>query len=86
MTLADRVKNEVEILGIDVSAHVISFYIPMLRDLGVIPSSRLLEVRSRANVLVAGVKVSTQTPPIRSGKRVVFTTLDDSTGPIDVAF
>ncbi|MCX6404874.1 MAG: OB-fold nucleic acid binding domain-containing protein, partial [Actinobacteria bacterium] len=86
MTLADRVKNEVEILGIDVSAHVVSFYIPMLRDLGVIPSSRLLDVRSRANVLVAGVKVSTQTPPIRSGKRVVFVTLDDSTGPIDIAF
>jgi len=86
MTLADRVKNEVEILGIDVSAHVVSFYIPMLRDLGVLPSSRLLDVRSRANVLVAGVKVSTQTPPIRSGKRVVFVTLDDSTGPIDIAF
>lgn len=86
MTLADRVKNEVEILGIDVSAHVVSFYIPMLRDLGVIPASRLLDVRSQANVLVAGVKVSTQTPPIRSGKRVVFTTLDDSTGPIDIAF
>ena len=86
MTLADRVKNEVEILGIDVSAHVVSFYIPMLRDLGVIPSSRLLNVRSQANVLVAGVKVSTQTPPIRSGKRVVFVTLDDSTGPIDIAF
>lgn len=86
MTLADRVKHEVEILGIDVSAHVVSFYIPMLRDLGVIPASRLLNVRSQANVLVAGVKVSTQTPPIRSGKRVVFVTLDDSTGPIDIAF
>ena len=86
MTLADRVKNEIEILGIDVSAHVVSFYIPMLRELGVIPASRLLNVRSRANVLVAGVKVSTQTPPIRSGKRVIFVTLDDSTGPIDIAF
>jgi error-prone DNA polymerase len=86
MTLADRVKNEVEILGIDVSAHVVSFYIPMLRDLGVLPSSRLLDVRSQSNVLVAGVKVSTQTPPIRTGKRVVFVTLDDSTGPIDIAF
>jgi len=86
MTLADRVKHEVEILGIDVSAHVVSFYIPMLRELGVIASSRLLNVRSQANVLVAGVKVSTQTPPIRSGKRVVFVTLDDSTGPIDIAF
>ena len=86
MSLADQVKNEVEILGIDVSAHVVSFYIPMLRDLGVIPASHLLKVRSQSQVLVAGVKVSTQTPPIRSGKRVVFVTLDDSTGPIDVAF
>ncbi|MBU6348168.1 MAG: hypothetical protein KGQ38_06105, partial [Actinomycetales bacterium] len=86
MSLSDQVKHEVEILGIDVSAHVVSFYIPMLRELGVIPSSHLLKVRSQAKVLIAGVKVSTQTPPIRSGKRVVFVTLDDSTGPIDVAF
>ena len=36
--------------------------------------------------LVAGVKVATQTPPIRSGRRVVFLTLDDSTGPVDATF
>src|SRR5205823_11424815 len=42
--------------------------------------------RSRADVLVAGVKVATQTPPIRSGRRVVFITLDDATGPIDATF
>jgi error-prone DNA polymerase len=35
---------------------------------------------------VAGVKVATQTPPIRSGRRVVFLTLDDSTGPVDATF
>ena len=34
-----------------------------------------------AEVLVAGVKVATQTPPIRSGKRVVFVTLDDAQRP-----
>ena len=37
-------------------------------------------------MLVAGVKVATQTPPIRSGRRVVFVTLDDSTGPLDATF
>jgi error-prone DNA polymerase len=37
-------------------------------------------------VLVAGVKVATQTPPIRSGRRVVFITLDDATGPVDATF
>jgi error-prone DNA polymerase len=35
---------------------------------------------------VAGVKVATQTPPIRSGRRVVFLTLDDATGPVDATF
>ena len=35
---------------------------------------------------VAGVKVATQTPPVRSGRRVVFLTLDDSTGPADCTF
>jgi len=35
---------------------------------------------------VAGVKVATQTPPIRSGRRVVFVTLDDGTGCTDSTF
>jgi error-prone DNA polymerase len=37
-------------------------------------------------LLVAGVTVATQTPPIRSGRRVVFLTLDDATGPVDATF
>jgi error-prone DNA polymerase len=37
-------------------------------------------------VLVAGMKVATQTPPIRSGRRVVFLTVDDGTGPADATF
>jgi error-prone DNA polymerase len=42
-------------------------------------------VRNREEIIVAGVKVATQTPPIRSGRRVVFITLDDATGPVDAA-
>ena len=42
--------------------------------------------RSKAELLVAGVKVATQTPPIRSGRRVIFLTLDDATGPVDATF
>ena len=30
--------------------------------------------------------VATQTPPVRSGRPVVFLTLDDSTGPVDATF
>jgi error-prone DNA polymerase len=32
------------------------------------------------------VKVATQTPPIRSGRRVVFLSVEDSTGPVDLTF
>jgi error-prone DNA polymerase len=34
--------------------------------------------------MVAGVKVASQTPAIRSGQRIIFLTLDDATGPVDV--
>ena len=49
-------------------------------------SRDLLTRRSKSELLVAGVKVATQTPPIRSGRRVVFLTLDDATGPVDATF
>ena len=86
MTSAERVHAELEILGLDVSQHVVDFYTPMLQALGVTRSQALLEQRSRSTLLVAGVKVATQTPPIRSGRRVVFLTLDDGTGPLDATF
>ena len=54
--------------------------------LGVVRSRDLLRTRSRSEVWVAGVKVATQTPPVRSGRRVVFLTLDDGTGPADLTF
>jgi error-prone DNA polymerase len=35
-------------------------------------------------VLVAGVKIASQTPAIRSGQRIIFLSLDDATGPIEI--
>ena len=86
MTGAERVRAELDVLGLDVSRHVVDFYNPVLDALGVTRSRQLLRCRSQAEVLVAGVKVATQTPPIRSGRRVVFLTLDDGTGPVDATF
>ena len=34
--------------------------------------------------MVAGVKVASQTPAVRSGQRIIFLTLDDSYGLVDV--
>jgi error-prone DNA polymerase len=86
MSSAERVRAELDVLGLDVSAHVMDAYAPFLDELGVTRSSGLLGCRSRQQVLVAGVKVATQTPPIRSGRRVIFVTLDDATGPLDATF
>ena len=86
MTGAERVRAELEVLGLDASRHVVDFYAPMLAALGSPGRRDLLRRRSQAEVLVAGVKVATQTPPIRSGRRVVFLTLDDATGPVDATF
>ena len=86
MTDAERVRAELEVLGLDASRHVVDFYTPMLEALGVTRSRDLLHRRNQSEVLVAGVKVATQTPPVRSGRRVVFLTLDDATGPVDATF
>ena len=86
MTRAERVRAELDVLGLDVSAHVMDSYAGFLAELGTTHSRDLLGCRSRQEVLVAGVKVATQTPPIRSGRRVIFVTLDDSTGPVDATF
>ncbi|HJE52599.1 MAG TPA: DNA polymerase III subunit alpha [Tessaracoccus flavescens] len=81
-----RLKAELEILGLDASHHIMERYLPLLRALNATSSRTLLDHRNRAEVLVAGVKVATQTPPVRSGRRVIFLTLDDSTGPVDTTF
>jgi error-prone DNA polymerase len=86
MTGSERVRAELDVLGLDASAHVVEFYGPMLDALGVVRSRDLLRSRSNSEVWIAGVKVATQTPPIRSGRRVVFLTLDDATGPVDATF
>jgi error-prone DNA polymerase len=81
---AERVRAELEVLGLDASRHLVSFFEPLLADLGVVRSMDLHRCRSDERVMVAGVKVASQTPAIRSGQRIIFLTLDDATGPVDV--
>ncbi|MEZ5092354.1 DNA polymerase III subunit alpha [Nocardioides sp.] len=86
LDVQEKMKAELEILGLDASRHVVDSYAGFLDALGVTRSRDLLRRRSKAELLVAGVKVATQTPPIRSGRRVIFLTLDDATGPVDATF
>jgi error-prone DNA polymerase len=86
MSAAESVKYEVDRLGIDMSRHMIEFYGDFLNAIGAVRSSDLLKQRSQSSVLVAGIKVAMQTPPVRSGKRVIFVTLDDGYGLSDSTF
>jgi len=85
-SLENKVQNELRLLKLDVSQHVIELYRPMLDEMGVVAASELVGLRNKTEVLIAGVRVATQTPPMRSGKRVVFVSLDDGSGCSDSTF
>ncbi|HEY7262485.1 MAG TPA: DNA polymerase III subunit alpha [Trebonia sp.] len=86
MEPAELVAAELEILGFDVSKHVLDFYADLLAGLGVVGSTELDDQASGETILVAGVKVATQTPAVRSGQRIIFASLDDAAGLVDLAF
>jgi error-prone DNA polymerase len=81
-----QLESEMNLLGMDVTDHQLAKYQPMLDQMGVVRANELVGLRSKTDVLVAGVRVATQSPPMRSGKRVVFITLDDGTGCSDATF
>jgi error-prone DNA polymerase len=83
-TSAERVRAELEVVGMDASRHLIDFYRPLLQDLGVMPAKDLGDLNGERWLMVAGVKVASQTPAVRSGQRIIFLTLDDGTGLADV--
>lgn len=86
LTLAEEVKSEVEILGLDVSGHLLSFYAKLLNQIGAVRVKDFLKFRSNTGIFLAGVKVALQSPPVRSGKRTIFLSLEDGSGCSDSTF
>ncbi|EST39794.1 hypothetical protein N566_00115 [Streptomycetaceae bacterium MP113-05] len=82
----ERLGAELGVLGMDTSRHLMGDHAEFLYELGAHSARSLREARHGETVLVAGAKAATQTPPVRSGRRVIFTTLDDGTGLVDLAF
>ena len=74
-----RVGVELELLGLNVSAHPLRFVRDEVEALRVTPMGRLPEVRHGSRVRVAGVLERAQMPWIRSGHRTMFLTLEDET-------
>ncbi|MGW0187014.1 DNA polymerase III subunit alpha [Streptomyces sp. NPDC003362] len=86
LSAEERLSAELGVLSMDASRNLMDDHRAFLCELGVVGARRLREARHGETVLVAGAKAATQTPPVRSGRRVIFTTLDDGTGLVDLAF
>ncbi len=83
-TSLEETEAELDISGIDASRHIMDLYSLLTAELGCVSAGGLRAVRNNSQVWVAGVKVASQTPAIRSGQRIIFVTLDEVAGPIDV--
>ncbi|MFG2615792.1 DNA polymerase III subunit alpha [Streptomyces anulatus] len=86
MTGRETLDAELEVLSIDVTHHLMDHHHRLLRELGATDAAHLPTLHPGQKVLVAGVRASTQTPPIPSGKRIIFVTLEDGSGLVDLAF
>lgn len=75
---------EYRVLGLEVGRHHMSFWRSLLQKEGYLTSRQLRRLPGRAPVKVAGLPVRPHRPPTRSGKIVVFLSLEDETGLTDV--
>jgi len=79
-TLEDKVRAELELLGLTVTCHPLELYEEELRKMGVVMSYELPELGDEVPVTVAGVYERAQNPWMRSGRRTMFLTLEDAYG------
>src|SRR5699024_2006951 len=81
-----KIRTELDLTAIDTTGHLMQSHQPYLDALGATTADQLLKLRNHTRVLVAGVRVATQTPPMRSGDRVFFIAGDYGTGVVDASF
>ncbi|WP_166793127.1 DNA polymerase III subunit alpha [Cryobacterium lactosi] len=84
MDLRGRTQTDLELrdLRLAVGHHQMERFYSLFKKLGVTPASELGKLPGGTEVLVAGVRRATNTPPMRDGRRTVFVSLDDGTGPV----
>ena len=82
----ERLLREYEVLGFSTGPHPMSFYRRRLASLGYLDSTQLARRRLArgARVRVAGIMVRPHRPPTRSGKTMVFMSLEDERGLTDI--
>src|SRR5699024_3697387 len=84
-TAEQKIRTELDLTAIDTTGHLMQSHAPYLAALGAPTADPFLKRRTDSRVPVVGVRVGTQTPPMRSGDRVVFISVDDGTGVVDTS-
>lgn len=83
-TLAEKIAYEFSILGTGISGHPCQIWRGRLEARDFVSSRDLPNVKSEECVKVGGIPVRPHRPPTKSGKTVVFLSLEDEFGLIDV--
>jgi DNA polymerase III alpha subunit len=75
--------NEATSMSVFCRAHPLAGLRRELRAQGVVTARQLRRIPSGRRVRISGLLVIVHTPPTKSGKRVMFLTLEDETGLLD---
>jgi error-prone DNA polymerase len=84
MTAREEAASELATMGVSLQRHPLYFARKSLRALGVRSCQQLEALPDGHWVRVAGIVIARQRPPIKSGQTIVFITLEDETGLIEV--
>lgn len=80
-------RNEATSMSVFCRYHPLAALRPRLAAEGIVTARDLRRIPSGQRVRVTGILVIVHTPPTKSGKRVIFITMEDETGLMDlVAF
>jgi DNA polymerase III alpha subunit len=82
--LATKIRDEAAAMSVFVSAHPLAPLRPLLTTHGIVTAHDLYKMPSGRLVRVAGMLVILHMPPTKSGKRVIFVTMEDETGLMDL--
>jgi error-prone DNA polymerase len=66
------------------TAHPLAALREMMKKHGVVTRRELKDMKAGTSVVVSGLVIFFHTPPTRSGRRIIFATLEDETGLLDL--
>jgi DNA polymerase III alpha subunit len=82
--LASKVWKEASSMSVFCTGHPLGPLRPRLAAEGIVTAGELRRIPSGRRVRVTGLLVMVHTPPTRSGKRVMFITMEDESGLMDL--